>query len=222
MFTFNILLFIFNLFLLFAERGRRNMEESIHNKNHWPQLLHVSGVECPIDRFACFAAYFSSFPRENAFQNCWRSLMNYRPENRIPWPFTDFDNTKDFPRLFKKFPDFSLTLKIFVFPRLFPDRSNHDITKNNSLRKINVIRSQYSKYIDHVCCCSNTTLTKEMLFGKSTCRHPYKQNPWINIAIKSLNVCIKQAKRSKEVAQTFRLCSRQCISMLKGLLSGGF
>ena len=45
--------------------------------------------------------------------------MNYKPENRIPWLFTDFDNIKDFPWLFKKFsnalekfsffPDFSVT-----------------------------------------------------------------------------------------------------------------
>ena len=26
--------------------------------------------------------------------------MNYKPENRIPWLFTDFDNIKDFPWLF--------------------------------------------------------------------------------------------------------------------------
>ena len=34
--------------------------------------------------------------------------MNYKPENRIPWLFTDFDNINNFPWLFKKFPDFSL------------------------------------------------------------------------------------------------------------------
>ena len=37
--------------------------------------------------------------------------MNYKPEYRIPWLFTDFDNIKDFPWCFQKFPDFSLTLK---------------------------------------------------------------------------------------------------------------
>ena len=26
--------------------------------------------------------------------------MNYKPENKIPWLFTDFDNIKDFPWLF--------------------------------------------------------------------------------------------------------------------------
>ena len=43
--TLDIFLFIFNLFPLFAERGRWNLEESIHNENHRPQLLHVSGVK---------------------------------------------------------------------------------------------------------------------------------------------------------------------------------
>ena len=42
--------------------------------------------------------------------------MNYKPEKRILWLFTDFDDVKDFPWLFKKFPDFSLTLKILFFP----------------------------------------------------------------------------------------------------------
>ena len=46
-----------------------------------------------------------------------------------------------------------------------------NITKNNSLR--NAIRSQYLKYIGHVCRCPNTTLTKKMLFAGS--RRPYKR-----------------------------------------------
>ena len=66
-------LFIFNLFPLFTERGRC-LKESIYNENHWPQLLHVSNVECQIDRFACFAAHFSSFPKENALLNLEENL----------------------------------------------------------------------------------------------------------------------------------------------------
>ena len=46
--------------------------------------------------------------------------MNYKPENRIPWLLTDFDNINDFPWLLKKFPDFSLTLKNFRFSLTFP------------------------------------------------------------------------------------------------------
>ena len=106
----DISFFIFNLFLLFAEGGRRNLEESIQNENHWPQLLHVSGVECQIDRSACFTAYFSSFPNENqCISKSWSKLMNYKPENRIPWLFPDLEK-------FLFFPDISLTvatLKIF-------------------------------------------------------------------------------------------------------------
>ena len=52
------------------------------------------------------------------------------------------------------------------------------ITKNRSLR--NVIRSQYLKYIGHVCRCPNAKPTKKMLFAKS--RRPYNRDPWINIA----------------------------------------
>ena len=52
------------------------------------------------------------------------------------------------------------------------------VTKNRSLR--NVIRSQYLKYIGHVCRCPNAKLTKKMLFAKS--RRPYNRDPWINIA----------------------------------------
>ena len=47
--------------------------------------------------------------------------MNYKPENRILWLFTDFDNIKDFPWLFPDlekflfFPDFSLTVATLYF-----------------------------------------------------------------------------------------------------------
>ena len=102
------------------DRGRRNLDKSIHNENHWPQLLHVSDVECQIDCFANFEAYFSCFSERKCISKSWRKLMNYKPENRIPWLFTDFDNSKDFPWLFKKFPDFSLTLKNFRFSLTFP------------------------------------------------------------------------------------------------------
>ena len=97
----DIFLLIFNLFPLFAERGRRNLEEIIHNENLWPQLLHKSGVECQIDRFACFAAHsLFIFSERKCISRSWRKLMNYKPEKRIPWLFTDFDNIKDFPWLF--------------------------------------------------------------------------------------------------------------------------
>ena len=92
-------LFIFNLFPLFSEWGRRCLKESIHNENHWPQLLHVSNVECQIDRFACFAVYFSSFPKKKCISKSWRKLQTGK--HNSPRLFTDFDKVS------KIFPDFS-------------------------------------------------------------------------------------------------------------------
>ena len=103
------------------DRGRRNLDKSIHNENHWPQLLHVSDVECQIDCFANFEAYFSFFSERKCISKSWRKLMNYKPENRIPWLFTDFDNSKDFPW---NSPTFPWPRKIFGFPWLFPDCGN--------------------------------------------------------------------------------------------------
>ena len=60
------------------------------------------------------------FSERKCISKSWGKLMNYKPDNRIPSLFTDFDNIKDFPWLFKKFTDFSLTLNKFSF---FPDFS---------------------------------------------------------------------------------------------------
>jgi len=60
------------------------------------------------------------FSKRKCISKSWGKLINYKPDNRIPSLFTDFDNIKDFPWLFKKFTDFSLTLKKFSF---FPDFS---------------------------------------------------------------------------------------------------
>ena len=127
MFTFTLaflqaidsFLFNFNFFPQKEEEGIWEKAYRIHNENHWPQLLHVSGVECQIDYFACFAAYFSSFPKENTFQNLEQNLwtINWKTE------FPDFSLTLTISKIF---PDFSLTLKIFVFPWLFPDHGNPD------------------------------------------------------------------------------------------------
>ena len=63
-----------------------------------------------------------------------------------------------------------------------------------------VIRSQYLKYIGHVCRYSNTMMTKKMLFAIP--KRPYYRDPWINIA-KMLNVSIEQAKRSTQLKAGF-------------------
>ena len=105
----------FQPFQLFVESGKRNLEESIHNENYWPQPLHVPGAECQIDRFA---AYFSSFPKKIHFKILKKNLS--KPENRIPWLFTDFDSIKDFRWLFPDLeklsflPDFSLTVATLI------------------------------------------------------------------------------------------------------------
>ena len=66
------------------EFGRKHSQQK-------PLITTVSGVECQIDRFACFVAYFSSFPKENTFQ----SLENFRTINGKT-EFPDFSLT-DFP-----------------------------------------------------------------------------------------------------------------------------
>ena len=40
------------------------------------------------------------FSERKCISKSWKKLMNSKPENRIPWLFTDFDNIKDFPWLF--------------------------------------------------------------------------------------------------------------------------
>ena len=85
----------------------RDMEETIHNENHWPQLLHMSSVNCQIDRFP--------FPKENAFQSLEENLWTINRETEFP----DFSLTLTISKIF---PDFSLTLKNFGFPLIFPWR----------------------------------------------------------------------------------------------------
>ena len=101
----DVFLFIFSLFLRFAQRGK----ESIHNENHWQLLLHGSAVEWQIDCFACSAAYFSFFPKENAFQSPEENLWTITQKTEFP----HFSLTL---MISKIYPDFSLTLKNLFFP----------------------------------------------------------------------------------------------------------
>ena len=84
----DIFLSIFNLF---PPSGKRKKEFGRKHSQQKPLITTVSGVECQIDRFACFVAYFSSFPKENTFQ----SLENFRTINGKT-EFPDFSLT-DFP-----------------------------------------------------------------------------------------------------------------------------
>ena len=115
----NSFLFIFKLFLLCVDRGRRNLQESIHNENHWSQLPHVSDVVSNWSLFLPCTILFV-FSERKCISKSWRKVMNYKPENRIPWLFTDLDNIKDFPWLFKKFPDFSLTMATLITSKSNP------------------------------------------------------------------------------------------------------
>ena len=72
------------------------------------------------------------------------------------------------------------------------------ITRTENLRS--VIRNQYLKYIGHVCRCSNTMLTKKILFAIP--KRKNHRDPWINIS-KMLNVSIEQAKRTTQLKAGF-------------------
>ena len=125
-----LFLFIFNLFLLFAEGGRRNLEESVQKEKHWSQLLHVSGVQhVEFPHFPSFAAQFSSFPTENVFQNLEENLWTINWITEFPhFSLTltiskispDFlKNSLTFPWPWKNFR-FSLALKTFHLSLTFP------------------------------------------------------------------------------------------------------
>ena len=122
--TIDSFLFIFNVFLLFAERGRRNLDESIHNENHWPRLLHVSDLECQIDCFAYFEAYFSFFLKENTIQNLEENLWTINKKTEFPDFSLTLTTSKIFPDFLKNSPTFPWPWKIFSFSWLFPDCGN--------------------------------------------------------------------------------------------------
>ena len=66
---------------------------------------YVSDVECQIDRFACFAAYFSPSPKENAFQNLEENLRTINQKTEVP----DFSLTLTKSKIFPEFLKNSLT-----------------------------------------------------------------------------------------------------------------
>ena len=107
--------FIFNQFPPFVERGRRNLEESIYNKNHWSQPLHVSGVVSYSLLCLLYSIRFIFSKRKCL----WSLEENLQTINRKT-EFPDFDNIKDFFLTLKKislsFPDYSGTVSTnFLF-----------------------------------------------------------------------------------------------------------
>ena len=57
-----------------AFRGNRKKEFGRKHLQRKPLTTTTTCVRRQIDRFACFAAYFSSFPKENAFQSLEENL----------------------------------------------------------------------------------------------------------------------------------------------------
>ena len=106
----------FQPFQLFVERGRRKLEESIHNENHWPQLLRIRRRVSNWSFCLLYSILFLFFERK-CISKSWRKLINWKTE------FLDFSLTLTISKIF---PDFSkipwlfLTLKNFRFSLTFP------------------------------------------------------------------------------------------------------
>ena len=77
--------FILKPLSVFRRKRKKEFGRKHSQRNHWPQLLHVSGIiKCQIDHFACFAAYFSSFPKGNAFQCLEEHLWTINRKTEFP------------------------------------------------------------------------------------------------------------------------------------------
>ena len=67
---------------------------------------------------------FRLFQKKMHFKILKKTYELIKPENRIPWLFTDFDNIKDFPWLFPYLEKFSF----------FPDHSNPSLLQRFALQ----------------------------------------------------------------------------------------
>ena len=132
MFTFALAFFaghqyyfsLFSTCLCFS----RKEEEGICNK-HSQQKPLTTTTTCVRRRVSNWSlcllcSILFIFSKRKCISKSWRKLMNYKPENRIPWLFTDFDNIKDFSWLFlyvekfSFFPNFSLTVATLIYQKL--------------------------------------------------------------------------------------------------------
>ena len=122
MFTFTLAFFAghryFSLHfqILFALCGKRKKEFGRKHSQRKPLTTTTTCIRRKVSNWSLclLCSILSTFLKENAF---WRKLMNYKPENRIPSLFTDFDNIKDLTWLFEKFPDVSLTVATLISER---------------------------------------------------------------------------------------------------------
>ena len=94
----------FSVSFLFSRKEGEgiNWKKAFTTKTTDHNYYKGSGVQCQIDCFACPAAYFSSFPKENAFQSLEENLWTINQKTEFP------DLSLTLKNLF--FPDFSLTV----------------------------------------------------------------------------------------------------------------
>ena len=163
MFTFALGLFaghqFFPLYFQPLSAFRRGRKKEFGRKHPEGKTLIttttcVRRAPCRVSTLSFLRSTVFIFSDRKCISRSWRKLMNYKPDNRIPSLFTDFDNIKDFPWLFKKFTDFSLTLKKFSF---FPDFSLTLKTFRLSL----TFPSTWQPYLQ-------STLSTAYTFGTST------------------------------------------------------
>ena len=105
-----------------AFRGKRKKEFGRNHSQRKPLTTTTTCIRRKVLHWSLclLCSMLLIFSERKCISKPWRKLMNNKPENRIPWLLTDFDNIKDFPWLLKKFFDFSLTLNNFRFLLTFP------------------------------------------------------------------------------------------------------
>ena len=127
MFTFALAFFAGHLYIslhfqpLSAFRQKRKKE--FRRKHSQRKLLTTTTtcIRCRVSNWSLclLCSMLLIFSERKCISKFWRKLINYKPENRIPWLFTDLDNIKDSPRLFKKIPwSFPDHEKFSFFPDL--------------------------------------------------------------------------------------------------------
>ena len=167
MFTFALGLFaghqFFSLYFQPLSAFRRGRKKEFGRKRPEGKTLIttttcVRRAPCRVSTLSFLRSTVFIFSDRKCISRSWRKLMNYKPDNRIPSLFTDFDNIKDFPDFLKihwLFPDLE---KIFVFPWLFPGLENFSSFSDFSLTVAtpSTVNSLYSihlwdQYLVSVC-----------------------------------------------------------------------
>ena len=101
----DIFLFIFKLFPLFTESGRRNLEESIHNENQiWSPCLLCSTLFIFSERKCSLKENLRTINRKTEFPDVSLALTItkifpdvLKDSLTLPWPWTQFRFSLAFP-----------------------------------------------------------------------------------------------------------------------------